>query len=74
MSGHDREWLAACRGEGRTFSDFDTGGRLTEIGLAGGVAVRSGKSREWDGEKMRATNDPEADRFIHARYRETWLM
>ncbi len=51
-------------GEGRTFSDFDTGGRLTQIGLAGVVAVRSGKSLEWDGEQMRATNDPQGDRFI----------
>ena len=42
MSGHDREWLAACRGEGRTFSDFDTGGKLTEIGLAGVVAIPHG--------------------------------
>ena len=32
VSGHDREWLAACRGEGRTFSDFEVGGKLTEIG------------------------------------------
>jgi predicted dehydrogenase len=74
VSGHDREWIAACRGEGQTFSPFEFGGKLTEIGLAGVVAVRSGKSLEWDGEKMRATNDPQADRFIHTRYRDKWLM
>ena len=74
VSSHEREWLAACRGEGRTFSDFETGGKLTEIGLAGVVAVRARKSLDWDGERMRATNDPAADRFIHTPYRDKWMM
>ncbi|MFH1921005.1 MAG: hypothetical protein ABIP48_14135, partial [Planctomycetota bacterium] len=38
---HGKEWLDACRGEGKTFSDFDVGGKLTEIGLAGAVGRRS---------------------------------
>ena len=36
--GHAREWIDACRGQGKTFSDFDIGGKLTEIGLSGVVA------------------------------------
>jgi predicted dehydrogenase len=71
--GHDREWLAACRGEGRPFSDFETGGRLTEIGLAGVVALRQGESLDWDGDKMRATNASGADRFIRTEHRDKWL-
>lgn len=74
VSGHDREWIAACRGEGHTFSPFEIGGKLTEIGLAGVVAVRAGKSLDWDGEKMKATNAPEADRVVHPQYREKWLI
>ncbi|MFN3649752.1 MAG: Gfo/Idh/MocA family protein [Armatimonadota bacterium] len=72
-NGHDREWIAACRGEGKTFSDFETGGKLTEIGFAGVVAVRAGKSLDWDGEAMKATNDPDADRFIRTEHRKKWL-
>jgi hypothetical protein len=72
-NGHDREWLAACRGEGKTFSDFDTGGKLTEIGLAGVVALRAGKSLDWEGEKMKASNASEADRFIRTEHRDRWL-
>src|SRR5688500_1981928 len=72
--GHGAEWIKACRGEGRPYSDFDTGGLLTEIGLAGVVAVRAGKSLEWDGAKMRATNAPEADRFIRTEERRKWLV
>jgi predicted dehydrogenase len=70
---HGQEWLAACRGQGQTFSDFDIGGKLTEIGLAGVVGVRAGRSLDWDGEKMEATNAPEAARFIRTEYRTKWL-
>ena len=72
---HGKEWLDACRGDGqvKTFSDFDIGGKLTEIGLAGVVGIRAGKSLDWDGENMKATNAPEAARFVHTEYRSKWL-
>ncbi len=72
--GHVQEWIAACRGEGKTYSDFETGGKLTEIGLAGVLALRTGKSLDWDGERMVARNAPEAARFIRTRHRRTWLV
>jgi predicted dehydrogenase len=72
---HGQEWIDACLGQGqcKTFSDFDIGGKLTEIGLAGVVGIRAGKSLEWDGERMEATNAPEAARFVHTQYRMKWL-
>jgi len=73
VAGHGQEWINACRGEGQTFSDFDTGGKLTEIGLAGVVGIRAGKSLDWNGEQMEATNVPEAARFIRTPYRTKWL-
>lgn len=72
--GHGQEWLDACRGEGRVFSDFDIGGKLTEIGLAGVVAIRARKSLQWDGEKMEAGNAPEAARFVRTEHRSKWLV
>jgi hypothetical protein len=74
VQGHDREWIDACRGEGRTFSNFDIGGKLTEIGLAGVVAIRAGKTIDWDGEKMEATNAPETARFVRTERRGKWLI
>jgi predicted dehydrogenase len=71
---HFKEFVDACRGDGKTFSDFDTGGKLTEIGLAGVVGLRAGKSLDWDGEKMEATNAPEAARFVRPEYRKQWLI
>jgi hypothetical protein len=72
--GHAEEWVDACKGKGRTFSDFEVGGKLTEIGLAAVVAIREGKSLDWDGEHMRATNAPDADRFVHTRARRKWMV
>ena len=71
---HGQEWLDACRGQGKTFSDFDIGGKLTEIGLAGVLGLRAGKSLDWDGVKMQATNAPQAARFVHSEYRKKWLI
>lgn len=71
---HGQEWLDACRGEGRVFSDFEIGGKLTEIGLAGVLGIRVGRSLDWDGAKMQAKNAPEAARFIHSEYRTKWLI
>ena len=73
VATHYQEWIDACRGQGRTYSDFDLGGKLTEIVLAGVVAVRAGKSLDWDGEKMQATNAPEAAKFIRTEWRTKWL-
>ncbi len=73
VRGHDQEWIDACRGQGKTYSDFDTGGKLTEIGLAGVVAIRTRKSLDWDGDKMQASNSPEAARFVRTEYRTKWL-
>jgi hypothetical protein len=71
---HGQEWLDACRDpDQKTFSDFDIGGKLTEIGLAGVVGVRAGQSLDWDGEKMQARNVPEAARFIRTEHRTQWL-
>jgi predicted dehydrogenase len=73
IGNHGQEWIDACRGLGRTYSDFDIGGKLTEIGLAGVVGLRAGQSLDWDGEKMEARNVPEAARFVHTEYRTKWL-
>ncbi len=74
VRSHEQEWVNACRGEGKAFSDFDTGGLLTEIGLSGVVALRAGKNLDWNGEKMQATNAPEASGFIRTAHRDKWLV
>jgi hypothetical protein len=70
--GQLAEWVQACTGGPATFSNFETGGQLTEIVLAGVVALRAQKALDWDGAAMRASNAPEAEQYIRARYRPDW--
>jgi predicted dehydrogenase len=70
--GHLKEWIQACRNQGTTYSNFETGGALTETVLAGVVALRAQKPLIWDGEAMRATNDAKIEKFIRADYRAGW--
>ena len=71
---HMNEWLQACLGRGRTFSDFEVGGRLTEIVLASALAVRLGRGIAWQGEAMAVAGAPEAAPFIRPDYRTKWLV
>lgn len=72
VKGHHADWLSACKGGGEASSNFDYAARLTEIAILGNVALRTGKRLKWDGAKMRATNAPEANKFIRESYRKGW--
>ncbi len=72
--GQHEEWIRAIKGGPAPLCPFTYGAQLTEIGLLGNVAFRAGKALEWDAASMRATNCPEADRFIHHEYREGWSI
>lgn len=73
VKGHLDEWVEACLGGPKVFSDFDRGGHLTEIGLAGIVALRLQRSIDWDGPNMKVPGAPEADRFIRKEERPDYL-
>ncbi len=79
--GHHREWLDACRGGTPAGSNFDWAGPLAEAVLLGNIALRRelrndiAKMRlRWDGEKMKVTNLPAANRFIRREYRAGWTL
>lgn len=74
-TGHHKEWLAACKGQGSTRSDFSFAGPLTEAVLLGSVCVRNGGGKlEWDSAKMKFTNDADANRYLHYEYRQGWEL
>lgn len=73
VSSHIQEWVDAIQGGPKPFADFDLGGHLTEIGLAGNVALRLQKDIEWDGPNMKVVASKEADPFVHKTNREQWL-
>lgn len=73
-SDHYREWITACKTGSPTACSFDYGGPLTETVLLGNVAYRVGATLEWDAENLKATNCPEADRYITPPYRKGWTL
>jgi predicted dehydrogenase len=71
-----KEWLQACK-DGKhdvPYSNFDIAAYLTEIILLGCVALRVGQKLEWDGPGMKATNVPDASRFVKRVYRKSWAI
>ena len=72
QNNHMLEWLEACRGQGKTFSPFEIGGHVTEIGAAGLVALRLGRDIDWDGLAMKAKGQPETAAWIKAQHRDKW--
>ncbi len=72
--GQKNEWIEAIKA-GKpevALSNFDYASHLTESFLLGNVAIRSGKTFEWDGEAGKVKDCPEAEKFIAVEYRKGW--
>jgi predicted dehydrogenase len=73
--GHYEEWIHACKTRAHTESNFGFAGPLTEAVLLGSVAIRmGGEELRWDSRKMRIPNSPEAEEYLHYKYREGWSL
>jgi predicted dehydrogenase len=72
--GHHREWIAACKKGDTTTCNFDYAGPLTEAVLLGNVSYRVGQALDWDPIRLKATNCPEADKFIKPEYHNGWKL
>jgi predicted dehydrogenase len=67
-----QDWIRACKGGPPASSNFDISGPFVEWVLLGNVAIRVGKKLQWDSERLRVTNAPEADELIRGSYRQGW--
>lgn len=64
------EWIAACRdGPAPGSNIVDHAADLTEFVSLGNIALRTGRSINWDPIDGACVGLPEADRFIHKSYR-----
>ncbi|MFO0851001.1 MAG: Gfo/Idh/MocA family oxidoreductase [Gemmataceae bacterium] len=72
--GHQQEWLAAIRGEGKTLCEFGYSGTLAEAVLLGNVAYRAGKPITWDGAAGKVTDVPEANQYVGRAVRKGWEL
>jgi hypothetical protein len=74
-SGHEQNWISACKTGKPAVSNFDDAGPLTEMVLLGNQAVRfPNRKLLWDGDKMQVTNDAQANAYVRRHYREGWTL
>ena len=72
---HEQDWVNSCKSGTPASSNFGYSGPFTEMVLLGNVAKRMNNKRlYWDGEKMKVTNEPEANRFVKPEYRKGWKL
>jgi len=72
--GHHQEWIIGCKTGKETLCNFDYAGALVEANMLALAAYRVGKPLEWDAKNMKATNCPEAEKFLKKTYREGWVL
>ncbi len=68
-------WADACRGEGKTKSNFSYAGRLTETVLLGTIALRlPGSALKWDAKTMTISGHERAADMLGKDYRKGWEL
>jgi hypothetical protein len=68
-----RQWIAAVRGGGaQPPSSFLNAWPISEAVNLYAVALRTGKKLLYDGESMKITNLPDANKYLVREYRKGW--
>jgi hypothetical protein len=70
--GFHKEWFLACKGGEKATCRFDYSGPLTETVLLGNVAYRAGGGFAWDAANLKATGNPQAERYLKSYFRKGW--
>lgn len=72
---HYHQFVDAVLGDAKTSAAFHYSAALTETVLLGPLATRfPGATLQWDADKLRVKNSPEANRLIRRKYRSGWKV
>jgi len=70
---HYHQFVEAVLGNAKASAGFHYSGPLTEAVLLGPLATRfPGVTLEWDADRLRFKNSPQANRLIRRKYRNHW--
>jgi hypothetical protein len=70
--GHMRDFIRACKGGDPACSNFDVAAPFVEWMLLGVIALRHEGKLEYEPEKMRITNNSDADKLLKPTFRKGW--
>jgi len=74
-NSHEQNWLDAIKGKIKPVGPFDYAGPFTETVVLGNVAVMfPGARLNYDGPRMRITNNAEANDLVQHHYRAGWAL
>ena len=73
-SGHERDWLNACRGGKKPWANFDFAAPLTEFNVLGNVATQFEGAIEYDPAAGKIVNNAQADKCLTCEYRKGWSL
>ena len=73
-SGTYGEWVEAIRGGQEANCSFDHASLITEAVLLGNIAIKVGKTLQYDGEQMRFVNNDKANEYLRPNYRAGWSL
>lgn len=73
-SEHHKDWIQACKGGTPAGANFDYSGPFAETVLLAIPAFRCEGKLEWDAERMKFTNNKEANRYLRRTYRKGWTL
>jgi hypothetical protein len=75
VNNHHWDWLEAIRTNRPAGSNFDYGGRLTQVALIGAISIRfPGETLKWDDHAVKFTNNDDANKYINPTYRKGWRL
>jgi hypothetical protein len=67
-------FLECCRTRQKPTMNVEVGHRVTGVAHLGNLALRTGKSIEYDAEKMKVTGNEAADDLLTPKYRAPWKL
>ncbi len=70
--GHMRDFIRACKGGDPACSNFDVAAPFVEWMLLGVIALRYEGKLEYDPDKMRITNNSDANKLLRPTFRRGW--
>ena len=71
-TSHSGNFLECVRTRQRTISDAETGAPRASMLLLGGIAMRLGRTLQWDPQKEEFPHEPDANRLLSMAAREPW--
>jgi len=74
QDNHFLEWVQACKTGSPTMSNFQFAGLLTEVISLGNAALLTGERIRFDPATGKVKGCPEAEQFLHRKYRKGWSL